>query len=157
MPDLSIGDSAPDFELPITMEKMWKLSENIGDKNIILAFFPMAYSSTCQEEMCSLRDGISEFQTLDAKVVGISVDNPFVLKKWKDELGLPFELLSDFNKTASQAYGAFHYELGPLLGVAKRSVFVVDKEGIIRYRWVSEDPGTLPDLDEIKKALDEIK
>lgn len=154
---LSIGDRAPDFELPITMEETWKLSDHLRDKNIVLLFFPLAHSSTCHDELCSIRDGFNEFKNLNATVVAASIDSPFVLSKWKEELGLPFELLSDFNKTVAPAYGAFHEKLGPLNGVAKRSAFVIDREGIIQYVWVSDDPGTLPDADAIKDVLDELK
>ena len=154
---LSIGDKAPDFELPITMEETWKLSDHLHDKNIVLLFFPLAYSSNCHDELCSIRDGFNEFRKLNATVVAASIDNPFVLGKWKEELKLPFELLSDFNKTVAPAYGAFHEKLGPLNGVAKRSAFVIDREGIIQYVWVSDDPGTLPDADAIKDVLDELK
>jgi glutaredoxin-dependent peroxiredoxin len=154
---LNIGDKAPDFELPITMDQMWKLSDHIGKQNIVILFFPFAYSPPCHAEMCSFRDGFREFKALDALVVGISVDNPFVLVKWKEDLGLPFTLLSDFNKTVGPAYGAHHEKLGPLKGVEKRSAFVIDKKGIIRYASVSEDPLVLPDVAAIKKVLDGLK
>jgi peroxiredoxin len=154
---LSIGDKAPDFELPVTMEETWKLSENLRKQNIVLLFFPLAFSPPCHDELCSIRDGFNEFRNLDAKVIGISVDSPFVLNKWKDELKLPFELLSDFNKKAAQAYSAFHDKLGPLEGVAKRAAFVVDREGVIQYEWISDDPGVLPDVEAIKDILDELK
>jgi peroxiredoxin len=157
MAELKTGDKAPDFELPVTMEEMWKLSENIGDKNIVLLFFPLAFSPSCHEELCSIRDGFSEFTALDATVAAVSIDNPFVLGKWKEELGLPYPLLSDFNKTAGKAYGAFHEQLGPLRGVNKRAAFVIDKEGVIRYTWVSDDPSILPDVSEIKDTLDKMK
>jgi peroxiredoxin len=157
MPALKIGDKAPNFELPIAMDKTWKLSDNVGKRNIVLLFFPFAYSSTCHEEMCSFRDGFREFKNIDALVVAISVDSPFVLNKWKEELGLPFPLLSDFNKTVAPVYGAFHEKLGPLNGVAKRSAFVIDKTGTIRYASVSDDPGKIPDIAEIMKALDALK
>ncbi len=150
MAELKIGDMAPDFELPVSMEETWKLSENTGNKNILLLFFPLAFSSHCHNEMCSIRDGFSEFRGLDAMVVAASVDSPFVLGKWKDELGLPYPLLSDFNKTAGRAYGAFHEELGPLKGVNKRAAFIIDKAGVIQYVWVSDDPGTMPDIAQIK-------
>lgn len=156
MPGLEIGDKAPDFEMPETMEETWHLSDHIGEKTIVLLFFPLAFSPPCHDELCSIRDGFTEFQGLDAMVVASSVDSPFVLNKWKEELGLQFPLLSDFNKEVSQAYGAFHYELGPLNGVAKRAAFIIDKEGTIRYQWISEDPGVMPDIAEIKKALDEL-
>ena len=154
---LSIGDKAPHFELPVTMEETWKLSDNLRKQNIVLLFFPLAFSPSCHDELCSIRDGFTEFRNLDARVIGISVDSPFVLNKWKDELKLPFELLSDFNKKAAQAYSAFHEKLGPLEGVAKRAAFVIDREGIIQYEWISDDPGTLPDVEAIKDILDELK
>ena len=157
MGTLNIGDTAPDFELPLTMEKTWKLSQNIGKENIVLLFFPLAFSPPCHDEMCSIRDGFNEFKELNATVVAVSIDSPFVLGRWKEELSLPYPLLSDFNKTAGRAYGAFHEELGPLKGVDKRAAFIIDKTGMIRYTWVSDDPGVMPDIAEIKKALDNIK
>ena len=83
MAQLNIGDAAPDFELPLTLETTWKLSDYIGKKNILLLFFPFAFSPPCHEELCSVRDGFSEWQALDAEIVGISVDHPFVLEKWR--------------------------------------------------------------------------
>ena len=154
---LSIGDRAPDFELPVTMEETWKLSENLRKQNTVLLFFPLAFSPACHDELCSIRDGFNEFRGLDAQIIGISVDSPFVLSSWKEQLKLPFELLSDFNKKTSKAYGAFHEKLGPLEGVAKRSAFVIDREGIIQYEWISDDPGVLPDVEAIKDVLDELK
>ncbi len=98
-----------------------------------------------------------DYEALNATVIGISVDHPFVLNKWKEELGLQFTLLSDFNKTVCQTYGAYHEELGPLKGVAKRSVFIIDKAGILRYIWISDDPGKMPEVTEIQDVLDELK
>lgn len=157
MSELNIGDQAPDIELIESMESTWKLSEHLGGKNILLLFFPFAYSSVCSEELCTMRDGFHEFQGLDADIVAASVDHPFVLAKFKEDLGLQFPLLSDFNKKACQAFTACHSELGPLHGVAKRSAFVIDNSGKIRYVWISEDPGGLPDVEEIKGALAQLK
>ena len=154
---LSIGDKAPDFELPITMEETWKLSENLRKENIVLLFFPLAFSPPCKEELCTIRDGFNEFRNLDATVIAISVDSPFVLGKFKEELNLPFELLSDFNKKTAKAYGALHEKLGPLEGVAKRSAFVIDREGVIQYESISDDPSVLPDVEAIKDVLDELR
>ncbi len=151
------GDKAPLFELPVDMEVTWKLAEKIGKQNIVLLFFPFAFSSTCTKEMCSFRDGFREFKGLDALIVAVSVDSPFVLNKWKEELQLPFTLLSDFNKTVAPMYGAFHETIGPLKGAAKRAAFVIDRQGIVRYAWVSDDPKNLPDVDAIKKVLDGLK
>lgn len=157
MAELKIGDNAPDFELPVTMEETWKLSDNIGKNNIVLLFFPLAFSPPCHEELCSIRDGFNEFRNLDAQVVATSIDNPFVLGKWKEELKLPYPLLSDFNKTVCTAYGAIHEVLGPLKGVAKRSVFIIDRRGKIRYISISDDPLKLPEISEIQDVLDELK
>jgi peroxiredoxin len=157
MAELKVGDKAPFFELPVTMEETWKLKDHIGKSNIVVIFFPLAFSPPCHEELCSIRDGFTEWQGLNAQVVAISIDNPFVLNKWKEELGLQYPLLSDFNKTVGQAYGAFHDELGPLKGVNKRAAFVIDRGGKIQYTWVSEDPLKMPDFGEIKDVLDELK
>ena len=157
MATLKVGDTAPDFELPVTMEETWKLSENKGKDHIVLLFFPLAFSPVCHDELCAIRDGFNEFRNLNASVVAISIDSPFVLGKWKEELGLPYPLLSDFNKTVCQTYGAYHEKLGPLKGVAKRSVFIIDKAGILRYIWISDDPGKMPEVTEIQDVLDELK
>ncbi len=157
MAQLSIGDKAPDFELPLTLETTWKLSDYVGKKNILLLFFPFAFSPPCHEELCSVRDGFSEWQALDAEIVGISVDHPFVLEKWKEQLGLEYTLISDFNKTVSPAYGAFHETLGPLNGVAKRSAFIIDKDGKIAFAAVSDDPLKMPDFPAIQAKLAELK
>lgn len=154
---LEIGDKAPDFEVLETMEDAWKLSDHIGDNNLLVVFFPLAFSPTCHEEMCAIRDGFGELANLDAEVVAVSVDSPFVLAKWKEELGLQYPLLSDFNKEAGRAYSAFHEELGPLKGVDKRAAFIIDTSGKIAYEWISDDPGVLPDIDEIMDKLDEMR
>ena len=157
MSEIKIGDKAPDFELIETMESSWKLSDHLGGKNIVLLFFPLAYTPVCKEELCSMRDGINEFRALDAEVIAASIDSPFVLANWKKELELPFSLLSDFNTEVCRKFGACHTQLGPLNGVAKRSAFVIDNEGKIRYQWISDDPGVLPNIDEIRQVLDGLK
>ena len=157
MSEIKIGDKAPDFEFIETLESNWKLSDHLGGKNIDLLFFPLAYSPPCTEELCGIRDGINEFQNLDAEVIAASIDHPFVLEAWKKELELPFSLLSDFNTDVCRKFGACHDHLGPLNGVAKRSAFVIDDEGTIRYQWISDDPGVLPNIDEIRQVLDGLK
>ncbi|MBU8922844.1 MAG: redoxin domain-containing protein [Bacteroidales bacterium] len=157
MSEIKIGDQAPDFELIETLESNWKLSDHLGGKTIVLLFFPLAYSPPCTEELCGIRDGFNEFQNLDAEVIAVSVDHPFVLDSWKKELELPFSLLSDFNTDVCRKFGACHTQLGPLKGVAKRSAFVIDNEGKIRYQWISDDPGVLPNIDEIRQVLDGLK
>ena len=157
MSKLNVGDQAPDFELIESFESNWKLSDHLGGKNIVLLFFPLAFSEPCEKELCAMRDGFHEFQNLDAEVIAASIDNPLANARWQKELGIPFPMLSDFNKTVCQQFGAFHAQLGPLQGVAKRSAFIIDGEGKIRYQWISEDPGVLPDIEEIKQVLESLK
>ena len=104
-----------------------------------------------------MRDGFCVWQNIDAEIVGISFDDPIVLEKWKELLGLQYTLVSDFNKTVSPAYGAFHETLGPLNGVAKRSAFIIDKEGKIAFAAVSDDPLKMPDFAAIQAKLEELK
>lgn len=153
MGSLSIGDKAPDFSLFNTEKQAVTLSELKG-QNVVLLFFPLAFTSTCTAELCGVRDDIANYSKLDAKVYGISVDSLFSLGKFKEEQGLNFDLLSDFNKTASTDYGSLYdsFVLG-MNGVSKRSAFVVDKEGIIRYVEVLESAGDIPNLDAVKQVL----
>ncbi len=150
---MDIGDKAPDFELPSTEGDKVRLQDELGKGNILLLFYPFAFSSVCTVEMCSIRDGMTEFTAIKARVLGISVDSPYAQKAWVQQLNLNFPLLSDFNKEVSKAYGVLYEDLGGLKGVAKRSAFVLDREGTVLYRWVSEDPKKLPDLEAIKKVL----
>ena len=154
MPNL--GETAPDFTLPLCDgENVGKfpLSEHLG-KNVVLAFFPLAFTSVCTREMCTFSDRLNLFSGLNAEVYGISVDSPFALNAFIKAHQLKIPLLSDFNREVSRQYDVLHEELMGLKGVSKRSVFVLDKDGVVRYRWVSEDPGKMPDFDEIRTALD---
>ncbi|MDP7401725.1 MAG: redoxin domain-containing protein, partial [Phycisphaerales bacterium] len=120
---------------------------------VVVFFYPHAYSSVCTEEFCGVRDDWSAWSELNANVVGISVNTPFVVAQWKQDLGLPFELLSDFNKDISAAYDAMYDEFFGLKGVAKRSAYVIGTDGTIAYAWQTEDAGVQPDMDAIKAAL----
>jgi len=153
MASLTVGDKAPDFTLFNTGKQAITLSELKG-QNVVLLFFPLAFTSTCTAELCGVRDDISNYAKLNAAVFGISVDSPFSLGKFKEEQGLNFDLLSDFNKTASAAYGSLYdsFVLG-MNGVSKRSAFVVDKEGVIRYAEVLESAGDIPNLEAVKQVL----
>lgn len=153
-----VGDQAPDFRLPATgPQDTVSLGEFRGRKNVVLLFFPFAFSPVCTQEMCAVRDTyLSRFNGLDAQVLGISVDSPFSLKAWAKQENFDFPLLSDFNKDVAKAYDVYHGELFGFQGVAKRAAFVIDKEGIIRYRWVSDDPKVLPDQEEIRRVLAEL-
>ena len=150
---LQINDQAPDFKLINTEKKPVTLSEHKG-KNVVLLFFPLAFTSTCTTELCATRDDLEFYNKINAVVYGISNDSHFVLKKFKESLNLNFELLSDWNKTTSEAYGSLYSEfiLG-MKGVAKRSAFVIDKEGKIKYAEVLEDAGKIPNFEAIKASL----
>ena len=152
---VKVGDKAPDFTLKTlgaTGVEDFKLSAQKG-KNVVLLFFPLVNTPVCHAELCSVRDDLSGYDQLKAKVVAISVDSPFAQKLWADKEGFKFPMVSDFNKDVSRAYGSLYDDLKGWKGVSKRSAFVVDKEGIIRYSWVSEDAGVKPNFDEIKKTL----
>jgi len=149
-----VGDKAPDFTLYDTEKKPRSLKEFLGKKTV-LAFYPGAFTGVCTKEMCTFRDSLSRFNALNAQVVGISVDAPFANKAFATQNNLQFPLLSDFNRTALKAYGIVHAGFSGLNGysAAKRSVFVLDKDGIIRYAWISDNPGIEPNYDEVTKAL----
>lgn len=151
---INIGQPAPDFSLYDSGKKKVTLSELKGH-NILLLFFPAAFSGTCTTELCSVRDNISMYDHVNAKVFGISVDMVYTLAKYKADQRLNFELLSDFNKDVSTAYGAlyetFSYEMK---GVSKRSAFVIDKAGIIRYAEVLEKASDLPNFGRIQEILE---
>lgn len=150
---LKVGDKAPDFTLISSDKEQVSLSDYKG-KNLVVLFFPAAFTGVCTTELCSMRDDIAFYEKLDAEVVAISVDMPFSLDKFKAEQNLNFPLLSDFNKTTAQAYGSFYDEfvLG-LKGVAKRSAFVIDGEGIIQYAEVLDNAGNIPDFEAVKTTL----
>ncbi|HKK94015.1 MAG TPA: redoxin domain-containing protein [Longimicrobiales bacterium] len=151
---LQIGDSAPDFSLPAGPgPDRVSLSDYRDEKPVVLLFYPFAYSSTCTDELCAIGDDWSVWEELDAQVLGLSVDSPFVVAKFREELGLDFPLLSDFNKEAATAYDAIYDDFYGSHGVAKRAAFVVDRAGVIRYTWVTEDAGVVPDFAEIRGVL----
>ena len=150
MSGLNVGDRAPDFTLLDTDLKPRSLSEFLGmGKPVVILFFPGAFTSVCTKELCTFRDRMSELERADATVIAISVDSPFVLKEFRERNMLNFTLLSDFNREAIKAYDVVLPDLLGLKGLAKRAVFIVDKDGVIRYRWVSEDPRVEPDYDEV--------
>lgn len=153
MSNLKPGDKAPQFRLYNTEKQLFDLNEMKGQK-IVLLFFPLAFTSTCTAELCSIRDDISNYNSLDAKVFGISVDSAFSLKKFKEEQNLNFDLLSDFNKEASKAYGCLYDSFVlDMVGVSKRSAFVIDEAGVIRYAEVLEKAGDIPNLELVKTTL----
>jgi len=150
---LQVGDIAPDFKLYTSELTEISLSAFKG-KKVIIHFFPMAFTGTCTEQLCAMRDNFSYYEGINAQVIGISVDSPFSLAKFKEVQSYQFPLLSDFNKEVSKAYGAFYDEfvLG-LKGVSKRAAFVIDEEGKIAYAEILEDAKELPDFKAINDVL----
>ena len=150
---LKIGDKAPAFTLKDTEKQDVSLSDYAG-KNVVVLFFPLAFTSTCTTELCTIRDTKKDYENLNAEILAISVDSLFTLGKYKAEEGYNFSLLSDWNKETAKSYGALYDEfvLG-MRGVAKRSAFVVDKDGIIRYAEVLESAGDLPNFTAINETL----
>lgn len=152
---LKKGDKAPLFSLKNSEGEDVNLADSIGKKNVVLLFFPLAFSSVCTDELCHLRDNIKNFESLDAEVLGISVDSFFALKAFKKEQNLNFHLLSDFNKNVSEEYGALYDDFYGMAGVSKRSAFVIGKDGDIKYAEVLEKASEIPDFSKIQAALAE--
>ncbi|MEO8207172.1 MAG: redoxin domain-containing protein [Chthoniobacterales bacterium] len=158
---LSISSKAPDFTLSSkTAEgpKLFKLSDNFGKTNTVLLFFPMA----CTEELCSISSNLSEYTGLDATVYGISGDSPFAQEAWAQKTGITITLLSDYEHTVAKAYDISYDSFLPQLnlgmgGVAKRSAFIIDKNGVIQYSESHDDLKQLPDFTAIKAKLAELK
>lgn len=151
---LKNGDKAPEFETVDSSLKAKKLSDYKGNK-VVLAFFPGAFTGVCTKEMCNFRDSMQNFNKLNAKVVGISVDQPFSLAQFGKENKLNFDLLSDHTREISRKYGGLHMDFAGAkqLTASKRAVYVLDKDGKIVYNWVSENPGVEPNYKEIEEAL----
>ncbi|MFD2570400.1 redoxin domain-containing protein [Spirosoma soli] len=154
---LSPGQKAPAFTLFNSDKKEVSL-ESFKDRNLIILFFPMAFTSVCTAELCEMRDNISVYAGLNTDIVAISVDSPFTLAKFKEEQNLPFDLLSDFNKDVSQAYDTYYETfVMNMKGVSKRSAFVVDRNGIIQYAEVLDNAGEVPNFNAINETLEHIK
>ncbi len=150
---LQIGQKAPEFKLHDSDKKEVNLSDYKG-KNVVLLFFPLAFTSVCTAELCNMRDNIAAYNNLNAEVLAVSVDSLFTLDKFKQEQKLNFPLLSDFNKEVSDAYGSIYTDFAfGMKGVSKRSAFVIDTEGNIKYAEVLEDAGKVPNFEAIQSAL----
>ena len=151
---ISTGQKAPSFTLVDTEKNKISLNDFKG-KNVVLLFFPAAFTGVCTKELCATRDDLAYYNNMNAQVLAISVDSLFTQGKFKELNNLNFPLLSDFNKEVCAAYGAMYAEwVQGMKGVAKRSAFVIDKEGIIRHAEILENAGDYPDFDAIKKTLD---
>lgn len=151
---IEVGQQAPDIELPVAgSQDKFRLSDYKGKQPVVLLFFPLAWTGVCTQQMCDTRDSLARYEELGAKVVGISVDSPFALNKFKEEQGLNFDLASDFNREAVEKFGCQYEDLLGFKGVAKRSAFVIDKEGKVAYAQVNESAKDVPALEDIQKAL----
>ncbi len=154
---LQTGDKAPDFSLRSSDKSIVKLSEQQGH-NVVLLFFPLAFTGVCTKELCMMRDSLADYEKLDARILAVSVDSIFTLQKWKDEQGFNFPLLSDFNKSVSKKYDALYKDFAyEMKGVSKRAAFVIDRQGTIRYAEVLESAGDLPDFQAVQKTLEGLK
>ena len=149
---VAVGSQAPDFTLTNQDREPVTLSHLKG-KPVVLAFFPAAFSSVCAKEMCTFRDSMAQLGKANAQVFGISVDTFFTLKAFHDQQKLTFPLLSDFNKQVIRDYGVFNEDMIGLKGIARRAVFVIDKDGIVRHQEVLEDARNEPNYDLVFKAL----
>jgi peroxiredoxin len=158
---LTTGTPAPDFTLTTKSAegpKLVRLSEHKNQQNVVLLFFPMAFTGVCTEELCSVTSDLKAYEQLNAAVYAISGDNPFAQEAWAQKEGISLTLLSDYEHHVARAYDVAYEAFLPELnlgmgGVAKRSAFVIDKEGIIRHAESSDDPKKLPDFAAIKSVL----
>lgn len=148
------GDRAPGFTLPAGPGEELDVGELFGRERVVLAFFPLAFSPVCTDELRTFAERWDELSELDARVLGVSVDSPFVNARFREEENIPFPLLSDFNREVSSEWGVLHEDLAGLEGVAKRSIFVVGGDGRVAYRWVTDDPGVEPDYDEVRASVE---
>ena len=152
-----VGQQAPDFELFDNDKNPTKLSDSKG-KNVVLAFFPGAFTGVCTTEMCTFRDRSDSFNSMNAQVYGISVDAIFSQKAFSDANNLNFPLLSDYQREVGAAYGVSLPNFAGMDGytASERAVFVIDKGGVIRFKWVGENPGKEPDYDEVQREVDKL-
>ncbi|MBS1917477.1 MAG: redoxin domain-containing protein [Bacteroidetes bacterium] len=153
---IETGQIAPSFSLYDSEKNKINLEDYRG-KNVLILFFPLAFTSVCTTELCSIRDNIAHYNNANAQVLGISVDSLYTLAKFKEAQHLNFPLLSDFNKEVSSAYGALYEQFGfDMKGVSKRAAFVLDKTGIVKYTEVLEKASDLPDFNAINRVLAEL-
>jgi len=150
---VEVGAKAPDFTLPNQDRDSVTLSETLKKGPVVLAFFPAAFSSVCQKEMCTFRDSMAELNKTNAQVLGISTDTFFALKAWGDSQNLNFPLLSDFNKDVISQYDVVNPDLIGLKNIAKRAVFVIGKDGVVKHREVLDDARNEPSYEKVNQAL----
>lgn len=152
---LKIGEFAPEFTLKDSDGNEVSLATFKG-KPVVVLFFPLAFTGVCTKELCTVRDNLSEYQDLEAEILAISVDSFFTLAQYKSQQNLTFTLLSDFNKDTIKAYHTIYDDFFGMIGVAKRSAFVVDRDGKIAYAEVLEKASELPNFDAVKESLSKV-
>lgn len=148
-----LNKKAPEFSLQNGNFESIALEELRKDGSVVILFYPLAFSSVCTEELCAIRDNMKIYGSLSATVVGISVDSLFVQRAFKQSQNLNFDLLSDFNKEVSKNYGVLYEDFYGMKGVSKRSAFVIDKEGIVRYEEIHDKDDIIPDFSRIQGVL----
>ena len=150
---VDVGAKAPDFTLPNQDRESVTLSDKLKSGPVVLAFFPAAFSSVCQQEMCTFRDSMTDLNKSNAQVLGVSTDTFFALKAWGDAQKLNFPLLSDYNKDVIRKYGVVNPDMIGLKDISKRAVFVIDRHGVVTHREVLDDARNQPDYDKVKQSL----
>ncbi len=150
---VEVGEAAPNFTLPDAERQPRSLKEFVAKGPVVLAFYFADFTGVCTKEMCFFSDGVKKFEDLKAQVVGISADSPFSHKAFAEKHNIKVPLLSDWNREVIKSYGVYHEEIAGLRMMPKRSVFVVDTKGMVRYKWVTEKPSVEPNYEEISTAL----
>ena len=153
---VDIGDDAPDFTASLADGGIepFRLSDQLGDGVVVLAFFPAAFSNTCTDEMCAFRDGLDRFESVGGTVYGVSTDLPHALQAYRHEYDLPFGLIADPDHEAIEAYDVVEsFAQYGVETVARRAVFVIDRDGVVTYRWLAEHPGKEPEYDAVAEAV----
>ncbi len=150
---IQLNDRCPSFKLACKPGEEVDIGAVIGTQTIVLLFMPLAFSPVCTVEVCTMRDHWAKWQSLGAAVFGITIDSPFVTDKFRQLENLPFAILSDFNKSVAMQFGVLHEDLKGMKGIAKRAVFVVNRAGIVTYRWVTENPGEQIDFAALEAAV----
>lgn len=152
---VKVGAESPQFTLVDTSKTPRSPVKEFVGKKIVLLFYPGAFTGVCDKEMCNFRDSLSAYNSLNAQVVGISVDSPWANKAFAQQYNLTFPLLSDFGRTVIEQFGVAFRDHGGVQGytAARRSVFVLDEKGVVTYVWIAEAQGNEPPYDEVRKAV----
>jgi glutaredoxin-dependent peroxiredoxin len=157
---IPVGSKAPDFTLKSKQASGLvdvKLSNNVGNKNTVLLFFPLAFTGVCTKEMCDVSAGLNAYTGLNAEVIAISVDSPFAQEAWAQKEKINMTIASDLNKKTAEAYGTLLPDLLGLGAVSARAAFVIDKDGVVQYSEQTPTPKELPNFNAIRDTLAKLK